>query len=147
MHHQHSTQYNTIQHQHSTNNTNTQHKHSTNNNQVQTKLQLYSLGRLQVGEELPRQLRQKPPPDEVVLLYEYLPQPGLAARVVLEVELVEAVEGVLVGVDVQQVDVEVVARQVEGLEDLREGEVLAVPIFMIVVVVLISVFVFVVVFM
>ena len=56
--------------------------------------------------------------DQVVLLDEDLAQPALAAGVVLEVELVEAVERVFVGVHVERVDVEVVARHRERVEDL-----------------------------
>jgi hypothetical protein len=56
--------------------------------------------------------------DEVVLLDEDLAQPALAAGVVFEVELVKAVERVFVGVHVERVDVEVVARHRQRVKHL-----------------------------
>ena len=52
----------------------------------------------------------------------------MVERGTAHVELVEAVERVLVRVHVERVDGEVVRRQIERLEDLREGEVLAVAV-------------------
>lgn len=62
------------------------------------------------------------------LLDEDLAQPALPKGVVLEVEAVEALEDVLVGVDVQHVHIEVVGREVERLKHLAQGQVLAVPV-------------------
>lgn len=65
-----------------------------------------------------------PSVDEVVLLDEDLPQPALAAGVVLEVEAVEAVEHVLVGVHVKHVHVQHVACDTER-EIAQQGVVVS----------------------
>mmetsp|Transcript_1039 Transcript_1039/g.3140 ORF Transcript_1039/g.3140 Transcript_1039/m.3140 type:complete len:329 (-) Transcript_1039:1783-2769(-) len=57
-------------------------------------------GALQVVEHLLGQLGQEPPADDVLLLDEYLAQPRLPERVVLQVELVKPVKDVLVRVHV-----------------------------------------------
>lgn len=59
------------------------------------------------------------------LLDEDLAEARLAEGVVLEVEAIEAVEDGFVGVHVERVDAEVVARQPQRLEDLEEREKLA----------------------
>ena len=62
-------------------------------------------------------LRQILARDEVVGFEEDFPQATLPCRIVLEVEPVEAVEGV-VGVHIQRVDAQVVGGEAEGLEHL-----------------------------
>ena len=86
------------------------------------------LRRLEIGDDLLRHLGQEPPSDQVILLDENLAEPGLSARVVLEVKPVEPVERVLVRVHVQRVDVEVVGAQVDALENLAKVEKFAVAI-------------------
>lgn len=62
-------------------------------------------------------LRQILSRDEIVGFEENFPQTALSRRIVLEVEPVEAVEGV-VGVHVQRVDAQVIGGEAEGLEHL-----------------------------
>ena len=66
--------------------------------------------------------------DIIIRLQEDLAQPRLADRVVLQVELVEAVERVLVRVHVERVDREVVRGQVQRLEHLFQRQLLAVAV-------------------
>lgn len=66
------------------------------------------LGFLEVLEHLRRDLRKVAPRNDVVRLQEDLPQPRLAAGVVLQVEAVEAVERPRVRVHVQRVNGQVV---------------------------------------
>lgn len=46
--------------------------------------------------------------DEIVLLQKNLPQPTLAARIVLQIELVKPVESVLISMYIQQIHIEIV---------------------------------------
>mmetsp|Transcript_1918 Transcript_1918/g.6623 ORF Transcript_1918/g.6623 Transcript_1918/m.6623 type:complete len:203 (+) Transcript_1918:622-1230(+) len=78
------------------------------------------LAHLEVVDHLLGHLGNVAPGDEVVRLEEDLAQAALACGVVLEVELVEAVEGV-VGVHVQRVDGQIVRRQTQRLEHLPQG--------------------------
>mmetsp|Transcript_12255 Transcript_12255/g.51590 ORF Transcript_12255/g.51590 Transcript_12255/m.51590 type:complete len:756 (-) Transcript_12255:852-3119(-) len=84
------------------------------------------LGRHEVREHLLRQLSQVAALQEVVLFDEDFAQLALAARVVLQVELVEPVESVLVSVHVERVHVQVIAGQVEQLEHLCQRTLLPV---------------------
>lgn len=62
-------------------------------------------------------LRQILARDEIVGFEENFPQAALPRRIVLEIEPVEAVEGV-VGVHIQRVDAQVIGGEAEGLEHL-----------------------------
>mmetsp|Transcript_19321 Transcript_19321/g.48599 ORF Transcript_19321/g.48599 Transcript_19321/m.48599 type:complete len:215 (+) Transcript_19321:1032-1676(+) len=81
---------------------------------------------VQVFYHLPSELGKKAAMDDVVALDEDLAEARLPAGVILQVELVKAVEDVLVGVHIEGVDVEVVRRQVQALKNLFQGQVLAV---------------------
>lgn len=65
---------------------------------------------------LPRDLREVSAADEVVRLQEDFPQPGLARRVVLQVEPVETLERVRVRVHVQRVDGQVIRGEAQHLQ-------------------------------
>lgn len=56
--------------------------------------------------------------DVIVALEEDLPQSRLSERVVLEIEFVEAMERVLMGVHVERIDGEIVSREIERFKDL-----------------------------
>lgn len=57
--------------------------------------------------------------DVVVRLEEDLSQSRLSQRIVLQVELVEAMEGILMCVHIKRVDREIVRSEMQGLEHLR----------------------------
>ena len=56
--------------------------------------------------------------DSPHLLHEYFPQPALTTRIVLQVELVEAMKYVLVCVHVKRVDIQIVPSQLQRLKNL-----------------------------
>ena len=62
------------------------------------------------------------------MLDENLAKSALSARVVLQVEPVEPVKRVFIGVHVQRVHVEVVGTEVDGLEHLAQVQKLAVAV-------------------
>mmetsp|Transcript_21054 Transcript_21054/g.50002 ORF Transcript_21054/g.50002 Transcript_21054/m.50002 type:complete len:310 (+) Transcript_21054:1428-2357(+) len=81
-----------------------------------------------VRKQLLRDLAQIDTPDHVVCLEEDLTEPRRAARVVLEVEAIEAMQGGVVCVDIKHVEREVVVCQVQRLEDLSQRQVLAIAV-------------------
>lgn len=60
--------------------------------------------------------------DVVVRLEEDLSQSRLSQRIVLQVELVEAMEGILMCVHIKRVDREIVRSEMQGLEHLRQRQ-------------------------
>jgi len=64
----------------------------------------------------------------IVGLEKDFPQSALAYRIVLEVEFVESMKRVLVGMHVERIDGEVVGRQIQTLKHLSEGQMLVVTI-------------------
>ena len=75
---------------------------------------------LEIANHLARDLGEVAPLDVVVRLEEDFAQLGLANRVVLEVEAVEAVERVLVRMHAQRVDAQVVRSQLERVKHVLQ---------------------------
>jgi hypothetical protein len=80
----------------------------------------------EVLHDLVRELGEVAALDEVVRLEEDLTQAALPDRIVLQVELVEALPAVLDRMHVERVDREVVRGQLQRLENLLQGEFLPV---------------------
>jgi hypothetical protein len=81
---------------------------------------------LELFHQLVRHLREIAALDEIVGLEEYLAQSRLADGIVLEIELVEAVEDAIVCVHVQSIHCQVVGCQSDALEHFLQREVFVV---------------------
>mmetsp|Transcript_16122 Transcript_16122/g.27215 ORF Transcript_16122/g.27215 Transcript_16122/m.27215 type:complete len:264 (-) Transcript_16122:200-991(-) len=85
------------------------------------------LAGIEIRNDLLGDLRQVAAANDVFGLEEYFAQSALARGVVLEVESVEAVEGV-VGVHVERVDGQVVGSEVQRHKHLAQSEKAAIPV-------------------